>query len=115
MFSLLRSFCKWVVVSLVILALGNWIEWNDQTVSDQIRVQMAHAQRADWYKSFKERWNDWVETGKNWSSKITRQFNEILPSGNQKNTIPSEEILSSESEKLRELLKEFHSPQKTKR
>jgi hypothetical protein len=52
-----RFTLKLALFAVVVLVLGNWIHWKGHSVSDQVRIQMSHAERApivdnvrDWAK-----------------------------------------------------------------
>jgi hypothetical protein len=103
MFNAIGVFFRIIFFSTVVLVLGNWLHWGGRTVSDQVRIGMAHAERSDLFHKVQ-----------NWANHITqdaRKGFQIAPfSGNSKGSSPlSDEITSSERAKLRALIQELNS------
>jgi hypothetical protein len=46
---------KITLFSILILVLGNWIQWNGKSVSDQVTTQISHAERSNIANSLR-RW-----------------------------------------------------------
>lgn len=62
MLRLFKTAIKFGLFATLILVLGQWIRWDGRTLSDQVRVGMAHAERAPVIQSARERlerlWKD---------------------------------------------------------
>lgn len=99
MFKFFGTLIKLCLFSLGVLALGNWIRWNGRTISDQVRIGMAHAEKSNIFESFKT----WTET-------VTRDARQGALKKPKFNSAYSDEgITSSERQKLKALIKELNS------
>jgi hypothetical protein len=91
---------KLLAFSTLILMLGNWLRWDGKTVSDQVRLHMAHADESGL-----------VSTMRDWAEQVTHDARK----GFQKkltHVSATEEIPSSERQKLKALIRELNSSQK---
>lgn len=82
--------------TLVVLMLGNWIEWKGRTLNDQIKYGMAHAERTSVFRQMR-----------NWANDITR---EAKVGFQKKEAETSEEIPASERQKLHVLIQDLNRP-----
>lgn len=103
---------KLTVFAALILVLGNWFHWGGKTISDQVKTQMSHAENLGI-----------VENVKGWATRITSPKNEIkksnrpqAPGESSRSTVKekeknktTQEILPSERQKLRALIRELNS------
>jgi hypothetical protein len=119
---------KITLFSILILVLGNWIQWNGKSVSDQVKTQISHAERSNIATSIR-RWTGNVTqdmrngaTRKGAHHKVETRAKEVsyqetedagtstessqLASGEAK---PMEKIQSSERQKLRALMQELNT------
>lgn len=55
------SFIKICVFCIVILILGNWFKVGDKTLSDQIKIEMAHAEKSQLAGKMKNWANEFSE------------------------------------------------------
>lgn len=78
---------KLSVIAIVILILGNTLEFQGKTISDQVKVQMSHAQRSKF-----------ADQVKKWTGQLTRDLG-------------SESIQPTEQEKLKALIRKLNSPE----
>jgi hypothetical protein len=97
---------KIALFSVVVLLLGNWIRFGGKTISDQVRTQMAHAERSPL-----------VTTVKGWTERLrlpseTRQDrieHKINPAVLNSAAMRDEEIGATERQKLKALIRELNS------
>ncbi|MFL5813576.1 MAG: hypothetical protein ACJ763_08360 [Bdellovibrionia bacterium] len=114
---------KITLFSIFILVLGNWIQWNGRSVSDQVKTQISHAERSDFANSIR-RWTGNVahDVRNGAAHKSVRHKNESRPkevasqetSSEETNEAPAdvqpmEKIHSSERQKLRALIQELNT------
>jgi hypothetical protein len=52
-FKLVGFAFKFFVLGLVVLIIGNWLTWRGATISDQVKTQMAKAERSSAVRSAK--------------------------------------------------------------
>lgn len=98
------GFClKLTVFSFLVLILGNWLRWNGRTISDQVKLRMAHAERTDLY-----------ETVRGWATTVTSDAKKGVQKRLERASGPQaqEEISSSERQKLKALIRELNSSRK---
>lgn len=103
MFKALGLCIKLVIFSILVLILGNWLHWDGKTISDQVKLKMAHAERVGI-----------VDTMRDWAEKVTHDAKKGFQkkTGRSSSTTPSEaqeEITSSERQKLKALIRELNS------
>src|SRR4051794_25961438 len=104
MFKLIGFCIRFLLLSGLILVLGNWVEWDGKTISDQVKVGMSHAEEYPVFTNFRD-----------WATKITtdaqKGMKHKLKSGLKTETSPSEqeEISSTERQKLRALIRELNT------
>ena len=100
MLKLIGSLFKAALFSLLILALGNRVHWNGITLSDQVRIGMAHAENTGIFEKIKD-----------WAQDLTE---DVRKGAHQKlkHSETSEEIRSSERQKLKALIQELNSSRK---
>lgn len=88
---------KWIikiaVFSLIVLVLGNWLQWRGKTVSDQVKTQLSHAQRSEIAGQVR-----------GWATQLTQDAKE-----GAKVDSDSEAISSSERQKLKALIRQLNS------
>jgi hypothetical protein len=105
MLKLLSLAAKISLFALAVLILGNRLHWGGRTVSDQVRVGMAHAERSHW-----------VGTLRGWAEKmiqdVRKGYSQKPRSGalNEKVALSEEEIAPYERQRLRALIKELNGP-----
>lgn len=102
MLKTIGSCIKFLLFSLVILILGNWIKWEGKTISDQVKIKMAHTEPAHIMNQVR-----------GWAEKITYDARK----GIQKKLVSADEsddseIPSSERQKLKALIQELNSTHK---
>ena len=89
-------------LSLIVLILGNLIHWKGRTISDQVKSQMSQAQRLEL-----------VGQVKHWSNKVVHDANvggSSIGNSRVRANRESQEILPSERQKLRQLIRELNGP-----
>ena len=113
MFKLLGFFVKVTVFAVIVLVIGNMVHWNGRTVSDEVRVQLSHAERSAWTG---------VSGNKHWAGKLTTDTKEgairkksAKPSAQaepaDEETGDIKKIPASERQKLRALIEEMNHTQ----
>ena len=104
---------KLAALAVVILVLGNWIRWDGKTVSDHVRSQMSHAEKADLTGKVKEWADEAVEKGKRavTGARAEEKPRQDKPRAQARNggKKRSEDIFQSERQKLRDLIRELNS------
>lgn len=95
MLSLLGSIIRLAVFSAIVLALGHVIHWRGKTLSDQVKVGMAQAQRTEA-----------ADRVKHWSRKVAQEAQKASGAGT---TGLHQEIPLSERQKLKDLIRELNS------
>lgn len=97
------GFCiKFIFFSIFILVLGNCLHWNGRTLSDQIKVSMAHAERTEIWGNLQE-----------WASKLTRDARSgFLKKPKNSSSEITETIPHSEKQKLKALIRELNNTRK---
>ena len=106
MLKLVGFFFKLATFAALILVLGNWIEWDGKTISDQVRLKMSHAERSPAISSIRH-----------WAEKITHDAHKGIQrkldhtTDNSRST-EEEEILPSERQKLKALIRELNGSHK---
>lgn len=99
---------KVCIFSIVVLILGNSIHWGKKTISDEIKIQMAHAQESSSFKSFKHWSETLLEDAKEGAKK---KWNSLTLKNTQTETqglSEEDEIPSSEKQKLQTLIQELN-------
>jgi len=97
MFRALFFIVKISFLSAFVLVLGNVVQWNGKTVSDQVKVHLSYAEKAkDWAK-------DLISDAKKGASR--KSAAPVAPVKRKSEN----EIISSEKRKLRALLHELNS------
>jgi hypothetical protein len=86
---------KFTFFSILVLVLGNALHWRGRTISDQVRIHMAHAERTELY-----------ETVKAWAERITLDAKKGATKRANQMTI--EEIPATERQKLNALIRELN-------
>lgn len=102
MLSVIRTIFNVIFFSTIVLILGNRIYWGGRTISDQVRIGMAHAERSDILQSVRS----WAER----LAQDARKGFMISPNSPQvrgADDIP-ENITPSERSKLRALIQELN-------
>lgn len=102
---------KLAILSVIVLVLGNWIRWGDNTISDEIRSQMAQAQRSQFLHETKA----WTQDLFNDFRKGASRLKETRPALKPRQSSSGQEadpegILPTERQKLRALIHELNSP-----
>jgi hypothetical protein len=111
---------KTALFAALVLILGNSVNWHGRTISDQVKLQLSHAERSDLAGKLK----DWTADTKPYRDSLKRETtreakrlihlrprpsvasNESSPGGE-----PSEQLPSSERQKLRALIRELNGPE----
>ena len=109
MFKLMGFCIKLLTFSILILILANSLHWRGNTISDQVKIQMFHAEQSPWIGSIRT-WAEKIsQDAHKGIQKQTGQFLEHHPARLQ------EDISSSEKQKLKALIHELnYSHPKTK-
>jgi hypothetical protein len=91
---------KLTLFSILILVLGNVLRWDGKTISDQVRLQMSHAERSGLFGTVRN-WADRVtyDTRKGFQQKTGHSLSE---------SSESEDISPSERQKLKALIRELN-------
>src|SRR5690348_13926235 len=97
MLKLLGFMIKLALFSLIVLALGNWIEWDGKTISDQIKVQMSHPAK-----------KGMIHDIQGWAEKLTSDAREVFQKKLANESTATEDITPSEREKLRSLIHDLN-------
>ncbi|MFZ9595645.1 MAG: hypothetical protein ACO3A2_06155 [Bdellovibrionia bacterium] len=85
------------VMSLLILVLGNALQWRGRTISDQVKIQMAHAERSETFESLQH-----------WAQKLSKEAKQGFFKKPHFSP-PVEEFHSQEKQKLKSLIQRIHS------
>lgn len=100
-------FIKCALFAVIVLILGNWIQWKGKTLSDQVKVQMAHAEHSEWGQGLQD-WSksifDDIKTTLRSQNENKTRLNQSLPRQNSR-----EEIDGKEKQKLRSLIGDLNS------
>jgi hypothetical protein len=117
MFKAIGWLIKTALFAALVLVIGNLVNWKGRTVSDQVKVQLSHAERTelgeklkDWTSDTKTYRDDLVRETTHEAKKLThlRPHTAVAANGEGE---PSEQLPSSERQKLRALIRELNSPQ----
>ena len=103
---MLRAFfwvLKVAVFSLIVLALGNWIHWRGRTISDQVKVNISHAEQLT---------GEVADNAKTWVEEKKKQAENALGEAKEKAQEAPEHIAPSERQKLRALIRELNGTKK---
>ncbi len=94
---------KIALLSTLVLILGNWVRWDGKTISDQVKLKMAHAERTHL-----------LGTMRGWAEKLTQDARKGIQRKAEQITgaPPQDEISSSERQKLKALIRELNSSHK---
>jgi hypothetical protein len=95
MFKLFSLVFKVVVFSAAILVLGHYLTWEGKTLSDQVRLQLSHAERSPVAARVKK-----------WTNGLMNDA--VSGSKSQKSQKDGEEVPPSERQKLRALIRELN-------
>jgi hypothetical protein len=103
MLRLIGTVIKTAIFAIIVLVLGNWLRWDGKTISDQVKIGMAHAEKQNILQSVRV-----------WAEQITHDAKQGL---RRKPSQPltsqsTEEISSSERQKLKALIRELNSSHK---
>lgn len=93
MFNLLGWILKTAAFAVVVLVLGSLIHWDGRTVSDQIKMHLAHAERASSVGRLRQWGDSLVQDARIGAHKLTPDDK-------------AEAISDAEKKKLRNLLRE---------
>lgn len=103
MLKLMGWMMKCTILSIVVLVLGNWVQWDGKTVSDQIKTQLSHAEKSEWAGDVRH-----------WASQVTQDARVGIQKKSSYVTRSThsndEEITASERQKLRSLIRELNQP-----
>lgn len=94
MLKLIGFLIKASLFTILILVLGNAIEWNGKTISDQVKTHLAQAQRWDVSDKVKSWSGNLVDDAKKGATRKPQRENTDIP--------------HSEREKLRDLIRELN-------
>jgi hypothetical protein len=100
MLNLIANLIKFALFSTFILVLGNSIHWRGKTISDQVKLSMAHAERSEVYGAVR-----------NWTERLTHDAKKSA--ARKANQVIVDEILPSERQKLNALIRELNNSHKT--
>lgn len=96
MLRMILRLLKWTFYACLVLVLGQVIKWNGVSVSDQIKMGMAKAERSPWYGTA-------VKKGETLSKSVQKNLGIGNTSGD------SDNLLDGDKAHLRELLKKLKS------
>jgi hypothetical protein len=108
MFRILGFLLKVTVFSVLVLVIGNLVHWRGRTVSDQVRTNISHAERAAWVG---------VDEVKHWAGRITQDTKagatarKKAASAKPEAAVRQDELQGSERQKLRALIEELNHSQ----
>ena len=94
---------KLFLFSIFVLAVGNWLRWDGKTISDQVKSQLSHAEDsgvADEIRGWTRKITDDARAGFDKKQMKVSRSEAAAPS--------SEQIPSSERQKLKALIKELN-------
>jgi hypothetical protein len=106
---------KLTLFSVLILVLGNWIQWKGKSVSDQVKTQISHAERSDFANSIRRWTGDVAQDArkgarrKSVRSVSVEEETEVTSEEPHPAAKPMESIHSSERQKLRALIQELNT------
>jgi hypothetical protein len=114
---------KLTLFSIFVLILGNWIHWNGKTVSDQVKTQIAHAERSDFAGTIRRWTNNVAQDARKGARKGAQQQrhaaavvetaavedSEAHSEAKPRAEKPMEKIPASERQKLRALIQELNT------
>ena len=98
MFRAIGFLIKISLFSLLVLILGNWIRWNGVTISDQIKFQMAHAEKSAVWMNITQ-----------WSENMVHDARDGFKKKPQLRSTELEDHPSSERRKLKALIQELNT------
>ena len=101
MLKLIGVFMKVAIFSIFILILGNTVQWDGMTISDQVRLKMSHAEEYGL-----------VGTMRDWAEQVTHDARRGFQKKLSQPSSVKEEIHSSERQKLKALIRELNSSRK---
>ena len=108
MLKLLITIAKSLCFALIVLILGNILEWKGSTVSEHLKAQLSRLEKPTWVEPLKE----WVVQSAQTLTKDAKEgFERVSPGKRLAQTIgntPKESIHPSEQEKLRKLIRNLH-------
>jgi hypothetical protein len=93
--------------TLVVLIIGNIVRWNGKTISDQVKTQIAHAERSETLTTAKEWTSRLARDAKKGIEKKTGLILQPILTKEEGNSDESK-IPSSERQKLRALIRELN-------
>ena len=104
MFRIIGIILRFGILALIILDLGNLIQWRGKTISDQVKTHMSHAERSPLLGEVKT-----------WSGKVLRDSENGIRKNlkniemkNASSASEGDEIPPSERQKLRALIRELN-------
>ena len=111
MLSTIRFCVKFTLLSLFILVLGNWVNWDGKTLSEHVKVTMVEVEKSQTYLEIQ----GWVKSLTSDARKgiQKRAINGLkLNQGSQtaSDEAEPEEISSTERQKLKALIRELNTP-----
>jgi hypothetical protein len=100
--------------SIVILILGNWLKIGNRTISDQVKTELAQAERSEIASKLRS-WASQVTTDSKMGSQIKARIEQYTgssagPNGGSPDHSSVERISQSERQKLKSLLQELNPP-----
>jgi hypothetical protein len=130
MLRLIGFFIKVMVFSLTVIVLSNWVHWRGRTISDNVRLQLSHAERLPVVQKLPNDVRNWVEKrahavrNGHWDSSAREQAGAIaqqattlrprasLASDEEGSSAGQQETLpASERQKLKNLIRELNGVQ----
>jgi hypothetical protein len=100
MLKLMGFLLKWLAISAIILTLGNWLQWDGQTLADRVKTGTDHLPKYDVLKILQ-----------GWAESLTRDAKKGIQNKiNSSSLSLHEEISLSERQKLKTLIRELNTP-----
>ena len=103
MFSLIGSLIRLSCLAIFILVLSHSIEWNGETISDQIKVQMSSVRRSSTYQDVRSKVTDWLQSQLGNLKSGTKELFE-----KERNSLPSE-FSKEERKRLQKVLERIET------
>ncbi|MCM2278405.1 MAG: hypothetical protein NDJ89_10050 [Oligoflexia bacterium] len=95
MFKFIGLLFKGAIFALIVLALGHKLHWGERTISDQVKVQLSHAERSEIAGKVR-----------GWAGEVSR---EVQEKSAKLKPAADELIPATERQKLKALIRELNS------
>lgn len=111
MLSLIKWVIKSAIFAAIVLIAANLVKWDGKTISDQVKTQLSHAERADLTSKVKI-WAGSVTSDARRGASRRPGSPAIAPTVSEGRTSaapPREQVDDSERQKLRALIRELNT------